>query len=245
MTQHQETGFLGRVAITDGVQSRYQVYLPAHFDRSKKWPVILSLHGAGERGDDGLLQTAIGVGNAIRRHRASVPAIVVFPQVPLDSLWLGEPERVALQALDATTSEFNGDPDRVYLAGLSMGGYGVWEMASQDPERFAAVVSVCGGVAAPLTGATFLQPPQVARNASDPYAAVAARVTHIPAWLFHGSDDTSVPVSQSRSLVSALRAAGAEPRYTEYPGVGHNSWDRAFAEPELWRWLFSQRRQAR
>ncbi|MGI9089973.1 MAG: hypothetical protein ACR2GG_02580, partial [Gemmatimonadaceae bacterium] len=99
--QHQETGFLDRITTVEGVQSRYQVYVPPDFNRSKKWPVILSLHGSGERGDDGVLPTAIGLGNAIRRHRAFVPAIVVFPQAPLGSLWLGQPERVALQALDA------------------------------------------------------------------------------------------------------------------------------------------------
>lgn len=239
--QHQETGFLDRIATVDGVQSRYQVYVPPDFDRNKKWPVILSLHGSGERGDDGLLQTAIGLGNAIRRHRALVPAIVVFPQVPLDSVWIGRPERVALRALDAAMTEFNGDPDRVYLAGLSMGGYGVWELASQEPDHFAAVVSVCGGVV-PRTATTVLRFPRVALNAADPYAAVAARVAHIPAWLFHGADDTTVPTSESRSLVAALRAAGGDPHYTEYPGVGHNSWDRAFAEPELWKWLFAQHR---
>lgn len=240
--QHQETGFLDRVVIHDGVHSRYQVYVPPGFDHARKWPVILSLHGSGERGNDGLLPTAIGLANAIRRNRASIPAIVVFPQAPLDSLWLGQPERVALEALDATMTEFNGDPDRVYVAGLSMGGYGAWELASAQPERFAAIVSVCGGVLTPRSGATFLLPPRAALGTANPYAEVAHRVARIPAWLFHGGDDTTVPPAESRSLVAALRAAGANPRYTEYAGVGHNSWDRAFAEPELWKWLFAQHR---
>ncbi|MGI8510683.1 MAG: alpha/beta fold hydrolase [Gemmatimonadaceae bacterium] len=237
-----ETGFLDRVVKDDGIQSRYQLYVPANFDRSADWPVILSLHGAGERGNDGLLQTAIGLGNAIRRHRELIPAVVVFPQVPADGLWLGQSERIALHALHAAVAECGGDPDRIYVVGLSMGGYGAWEMASAQPERFAAIVSVCGGVTPPATGATMLQPPQVAENAPDPFAAVAARVAPIPAWLFHGADDTIVPPMQSRTLVAALRIAGGDPRYTEYPDVGHNSWDRAFAEPELWTWLLAQKR---
>lgn len=238
----QETGFLDRVVTDVGIESRYQVYVPPDLDWSSKWPVILSLHGAGERGSDGLLQTAIGVGNAIRRYRDLIPAVVVFPQVPAHGLWLGQSECVALHALDAAVVEFGGDPDRVYIVGLSMGGYGAWEMASTYPERFAAVVSVCGGVTPPGTGATLLRPPHVAENAPDPFAAVAARVASTPAWLFHGADDTIIPPAQSRALVAALRAAGGDPRYTEYPGVGHNSWDRAFAEPELWTWLLAQRR---
>lgn len=238
----QETGFLDRVVTDAGTQSRYQLYVPPDLDRSRKWPVILSLHGAGERGSDGLLQTAIGVGNAIRRYRELIPAVVVFPQVPDHGLWLGQSARVALHALDAAVVELSGDPDRIYVVGLSMGGYGAWEMASAHPERFAAIVSVCGGVTPPGTGATLLQPPQVAHNAPDPFAAVAARVASIPAWLFHGADDTIVPPSQSRSLVAAFRAAGGDPRYTEYPDAGHNSWDHAFAEPELWTWLLAQRR---
>lgn len=113
-------------------------------------------------------------------------------------------------------------------------------LAYENPGRYAAIVSVAGGIVPPeRTRALARLPPTL--QAEDPYAATAARVKGIPAWLFHGADDPTVPVTESRRLGAALRAAGAAPRYTEYQGVAHNSWDRAFAEPELSAWLLAQR----
>jgi predicted peptidase len=234
------TGFLARTAVVNGASYPYKVYVPANYDGSRRWPVILFLHGAGERGSDGELQVQVGLAPAIRRAPDRVPAIIVFPQAPKDSSWSGTPGRMAMQTLDQTMREFRGDPKRVYLTGLSMGGYGTWQLALEHPKRFAALVPICSGVAYPHPTATWLRVTAVPLDAPDPYAAVARGVRRIPVWAFHGDDDQAVPVTESRKIVQALRAVGVPVKYTEYPGVGHNSWDPAYAEPGLWEWLFAQ-----
>jgi predicted peptidase len=240
-----ETGFLERGVRVGDVSYAYKVYVPPGYDPARSWPVVLYLHGAGEWGDDGVRQTEVGLGPALRANPERFPAVVVFPQAPRGQVWLGNPARVATNALEQTIAEFHGDPDRIFLAGISLGAYGTWVLAFEDPERFAAIVSVAGGIVPPNGSRARLseQPPTL--QAADPYAATAARVKGIPAWLFHGADDPTVPVTESRQIVAALQKAGASPRYTEYEGVGHNSWDRAFADPELAKWLLAQRRDRR
>jgi predicted peptidase len=237
----QETGFLDR-AVTFGARTwRYQVYLPADFDRSRSWPVVLFLHGAGERGDDGMRATSVGLAGSIRWDRARAPLVAVFPQCPADSTWLGEPGGAALAALDRTVEEFGCDPDRVYLTGLSLGGYGTWQLAFEHPGRFAALVPVCGGLRAHPGTATVHALPDV-RGEADPYAAVAARLHGVPVWVFHGAKDPVIPVEESRRMAAALRAVGADVRYTEYPEAGHSCWDQAYSERELWKWLLERKR---
>ncbi|MFN0149529.1 MAG: prolyl oligopeptidase family serine peptidase [bacterium] len=238
-----ETGFLNRNVTIDDRGYRYQVFVPASYDPARSWPVILFLHGSGERGGDGLRQTQAGLGNAIRFDPERFPFLVVFPQAPADSVWLGAPARAAIAALDTTLAEYNADRDRVILTGLSMGGYGAWHLAWQSPERFAAIVAICGGVVPSPTSKVVRRAPETI-GASDPYAFVARRVAAVPAWIFHGADDPVVPVTESRELVRALRDAGADPRYTEYAGVGHGSWEPAYADTALWRWVSEQRRAA-
>jgi len=228
--QESKTGFLGRSVRLGDVDSAYKVYVPPSFDPGRTWPVILFLHGAGERGTDGVQQTEVGLGRVLRANPERFPAVVVFPQAPPGGVWLGDLARVATGALDQTMAEFHGDPDRVYLAGLSMGGYGAWVLAFEKPERYAGRRSRLRQL-----------PPTL--EADDPYAGTAARVKGIPAWVFHGAEDSTVPVTESRQIVAALKQLGAPVRYTEYEGVGHNSWDRAFSEPELAKWLFAQRRR--
>lgn len=235
------TGFLDRQLTADGVTWPYTVYVPRGWTPSRSWPVILFLHGAGERGTDGLLATAIGLGNAIRFHPERIPAVVVFPQVPPDQRWLGAPADVAMAALDRSIEEFSGDRERVYLTGLSMGGYGTWHLALAHPARFAALVPVCGGIV-PAGSATSVRQSPLTAGAADPYAFTANALRHIPAWIFHGADDTVVLPSESRKMHEALLAAGGDVRYTEYPGVGHGSWERAYDEEALWAWLFAQHR---
>jgi len=155
----QETGFLNRTG--------YSVYVPHDFDRSKQWPVILFLHGAGERGTDGLKSTQVGIGSAIRFGADRIPAIVVFPQAPPETRWLEQPADAAITALDCAIAEFNGDPDRVYLTGLSMGGYGAWHLAMANPNRFAALVVVCGGLLPHETAISVRQSP-LTMGAADP-----------------------------------------------------------------------------
>jgi predicted peptidase len=237
----QETGFLDR-AVTVGARTyRYQVYLPADFDRSRSWPVALFLHGSGERGDDGMRATQVGLAAGIRWDRARAPLVAVFPQCPADSTWLGEPGEAALAALDRTVEEFGGDPDRVYLTGLSMGGYGTWQLAFEHPGKFAALVPVCGGLLAHPSAATVRPMPAILDEA-DPFANVAARLRGLPVWVFHGAQDPVIPVEESRRMVAALRDAGADVRYTEYPEAGHACWDQAYGDPELWKWLLARKR---
>jgi predicted peptidase len=237
----EPTGFLNRTVEVEGVSHRYQVYVPADYTRARRWPVILFLHGSGERGSDGLLQTSIGLGEGIRRHADRWPAIVVFPQAPPDHRWHGRVAHLALATLDRTVREFSTDPDRVYLVGLSAGGNGVWNLAYRTPERFAALVAVCGWVQPTAERREAIVPP----DSGTPYPVIARRIRSLPVWIWLGGADSVVPVEESRRMAEALRAVGAEVTYTELPGVGHESWIQAFEFPELPRWLFDRSRSRR
>jgi predicted peptidase len=237
LSGQNQTGFLDRSVAIDGVEYPYQVYVPRDYDATRSWPVILFLHGAGERGEDGLIQTEVGIGSAIRRTPDRYPAVVVLPQVPLDSTWQGAPGRAAMGALDRTIEEFNTDSTRVYLTGMSMGGNGTWYLAYQHPDRFAAIAPICGFVSSSRLVASF-----VPDGEGSAFERLAERIRHIPTWIVHGDADDVVPVLESRSMHDALRAAGAAVHYVELPGVGHNSWDTTYQTPELATWLFTQRR---
>lgn len=230
-SQALPTGFLDRTVSVLGQTYRYQVFVPSSYNASQRWPVILFLHGGGERGADGLRQTHVGLGPAIRKDVARFPAIVVFPQAPSESLWAGVPARAAMAALDQTTREFTTDPDRVYLTGISMGGGGVWYLAYRNPSRFAALLPIC----------SFVTP---FRDFGQPFTpALARQLRRIPSWIVHGEVDDVVPVQQSRQATAAFKAAGAPVRYLELPGTDHNSWDAAYGSPTLMDWLFAQKRQ--
>jgi len=237
----QETGFLNRTMALAQDNYRYQVFVPSNYDPHKSWPVVLFLHGSGERGSDGLLQTEVGMGRAIRYAGANFPFIVVMPQCRRDRFWTDpDMQNVALIALDQTIREFHGDPERIYLSGLSMGGYGVWEIAIHNPGKFAALVPICGGLEAPKDYANLHSSLINDAAIKDPYAEVARRIGKTPVWIFHGDADPTVPVEESRKMAKALKDAGANVKYTEYPGMPHNSWDKAYAEPELIRWMMQQ-----
>jgi predicted peptidase len=233
----RETGFLDRTISVAGERSAYQVYVPRQVRRGM--PVILFLHGAGERGSDGLLQTAVGLPQAIRQHVERWPAVVVMPQVPQGRLWQNT-TAVARAALERTVREFGSDRKRVYLAGLSMGGNGAWAMAAAEPDRFAAAIIVCGFVQ-PI--ATRDYQPIVPPGTTDAYAWTAQQLARLPVWIAHGDADPVVPVADSRAMAAALRSAGGQVTYKELPGVGHNAWDPAFADPALPAWLFAQARR--
>jgi predicted peptidase len=236
-----QTGFLDRTVSVSGTNYRYQVFVPADFSKNRSWPVVLFLHGSGERGNDGLIQTDVGIGHAIRLKNSRFPFVVVMPQCRENKIW-GEPDMQAqaLGALDASIKEFHGDRNRVYLTGLSMGGFGTWEIAATHPGRFAALVPICSGVR-PLKDWPQLHI-ALASDAtiSDPYAEIARRIGNTPVWIFHGDADDTVPVTEARRMAEALKAANAKFKYTEYPGVGHNSWDQAYAEPDLVPWMLEQ-----
>lgn len=235
-----ETGFLDRWMDVEGASYRYQVYVPAAYPSDGEWPLILFLHGHGERGHDGLIQTEVGLGSAVRRHADRFPALVVFPQLPPapdDSLttWQGLGERIAVTALERTLDEFDADRERVYLTGMSVGGHGAWSLARAQPDRFAALVVVCGWV-----DAHGGWPGVFDAATPDPYARLAERLRDVPVWLFHGEADPAVPVEESRRMHAALEAAGADVRYTELPGTGHNAWDPAYHSQALAEWLLGQ-----
>ncbi|RPE81007.1 prolyl oligopeptidase family serine peptidase [Vulcaniibacterium tengchongense] len=234
-------GFVERELRLDGRLHRYRVFVPTLQAGGRRPPVVLFLHGSGERGDDNVRQAEVGLGPYVRRHSADFPAIVVFPQSPRGESWTGATARMALAALDASLAEFGGDPERVVLTGISRGGYGVIELALMQPQRFAALAPVCGGITQPNVP----EPLFVAAvaTAPDPFAAAALKLQPVPIWLFHGARDEVVTPDQSRHLAEALRRVGADVRYTEFPDLGHDAWDAAYATPELWRWAFAQRRR--
>jgi predicted peptidase len=238
-----ETGFLDRSIALQGVTYKYQVFVPDNWTPKQKWPVILFLHGSGERADDGLQQTDTGIGTAIREDRSRVPAIVVMPQCRKNLWWVVPPMAdMAIATLEAATKEFHGDTARTYLTGLSMGGYGTWYLAQKYPGRFAALVVICGGIHPPA--ATLKAHPELIKWAHEDgpksYAEAAARIGKVPVWIFHGTDDEIVPVTESQRMQAAMKQIGAEAHYTEYSGIKHVSWDKAYDEPKLFPWLFSK-----
>jgi len=204
----------------DLVPLRYLVHLPpgAEKDKTKRWPTILFLHGAGERGDDLKLVEIHGPPKIVKT-RKDFPFIVIAPQCPRGTWW----SIPALNDLFAeAAAKYPIDPDRVYLSGLSMGGFGSWALAMEYPERFAAVVPICGG--------------------GDPRDV--ARLKDVPVWVFHGGKDGVVPLKRSEEMVDALRELGGRVRFTVDPEAGHDSWTKPYASEELYDWLLQQRRGA-
>jgi len=241
-----ETGFLDRSITFKGETSHYQVYVPADYTTAKLWPVIVYLHGDGRQGNDGLRPTMSGLADSIRQNRSLFPAIAIFPQAKIATRWLfPEMEELVIAELDRTITEFHGDPYRIYMTGFSMGATGAYRIAFRWPDKFAAVVAIAGRVEPRST----LAPEVLAidRRANpfvaepDPFASLALRIKDIPMWIFHGDKDETVPVEQSRRLVAALKKAGADVRYTEYPGADHvGGVQKAFAETDMVKWLFKQ-----
>jgi predicted peptidase len=245
-----QTGFLVRSITLDGKAYRYQVYVPLDFTPAKQWSVIVDLHGNGAQGTDGLRPTAHGFAATIRANRSAFPVVALIPQAQPDFRWLyPEMERLVIAELDATITEFHGDPLRVYLTGFSMGATGVYRIAAKWPDRFAALVTIAGRVE--TMSAQDYQPRdiEVDREAnpfeatSDPFAALANRIKTLPIWVAHGDADRTVPVDQSRHLIPALKAAKADVRYVEYPGAGHTGTaEKVYGDPEVVRWLLAQHR---
>jgi acetyl esterase/lipase len=231
--QVQETGFLNRIIQIKNVTYRYQVYVPEGWSRDdrKPWPIILFLHGRGERGSEGMWQTQIGLPQDVRDHPDRWPFIIVMPQCPQNAFWTDPASmEMAMATLNKETEEFNGDPDRTYLTGLSLGGYGVWELARLYPHRWAAIVTSSSGIFWSYA------PERWSRAYSLP-GEYARAVGHTPVWMFHGTDDTVVNLRQSEIMYEALKAAGGHVRFWIYQGMHHDTWTRAYNEPELPRWL--------
>jgi predicted peptidase len=210
----------------------YRLLKPDPCDPRKKYPLVLFLHGAGERGNDNEKQLIHGAPEfAKEENRRKYPCFLTVPQCPEGQRWADwsakklaarptEPLRRVMELLQQVEEEYPIDSGRIYVTGLSMGGFGTFDLIERHPERFAAAVPVCGG--------------------GD--VSAAAKIAHIPIWLFHGARDKAVPVARSRAMVEALKRAGGQPRYTEYLTVGHESWVPAYKDQKMFAWLFAQKK---
>lgn len=213
--------------IAKTLHARYLLALPAEYGRApeRKWPLLMFLHGAGERGSDLALVTKHGPPKLVKQGR-HFPFILVAPQCPAGQVWDDE---VVLGLLEEIVARYSVDTNRVYLTGLSMGGYGTWSLGVSHPERFAAIVPICGGgdpVKVLLAG---------------PEQAAALRT--LPVWAFHGEKDPVVNPTESRRMIDALQRIGArEVKLTTYPEAGHDSWTATYDNPELYTWLLAHSR---
>lgn len=206
-----------RLDRTVQVRLDYLLYLPPGYDEKESWPLLLFLHGRGESGDDLELVKVHGPPKLIAEGR-EFPFLVASPQCKVGRDW--EPtELTAL--LDELVETHKVDRDRIYVTGLSLGGFGTWELADYAPDRFAAIVPICGGGE----------------------ARWAKRFPHLAVWVFHGAKDTAVPLERSQQMVEALEKAKGNVRFTVYPEAAHDSWTETYENPELYRWLLEQKRQ--
>jgi predicted peptidase len=245
-----DTGFLDRSVTVGNKTYLYQVYVPADHSPRKTWPVVVSLHGNGAQGTDGLLPTARGMADYIRFNRSRFPALAVFPQAETGKRWFdGDMEELVIAELDRTIAEFKGDPSRLYLTGFSMGGTGAYRIAYRWPTRFAAIVAIAGRVDTSGAQTYSDRDKQADRKANpfvaaaDPFAALAERIRLLPIRIFHGDADETVPVEQSRRLVTALKAMNSDLRYQEYAGATHvEAAEKAYADEDVMAWLFMQHR---
>lgn len=207
--------------ITKTVHLNYLLYLPEGYGERKDWPLVMFLHGVGERGNDLELVKVHGIPKIA--ETSELPFVAVVPQCPdycnwdmlFDDLY---------ELLKEIKSGYDIDEDRVYLTGLSMGGHGTWAFAVQHPDEFAAIVPICGWLI----------------DAND-----ARRLADMPIWVFHGAKDTAVPVHRSEALVDVLRRCGADVKFTVYPEAEHDSWTATYSDPSLYEWLLSQKRKSR
>ncbi len=221
----------------EGETLPYRLLKPEEYDPGQIYPLVVFLHGMGERGSDNVSQLVNGVSEFFASDVAMdrFPAVVVAPQCPdgedmneaswanleADAPAITRPTRLVLEIVDVVRGELSVDSDRMYVGGLSMGGFGTWDVIQEYPDLFAAAFPICGG--------------------GDPQRA--DRIASLPLWVFHGAKDEKVPPQLSRDMVRAIQEAGGHPGYSEYPDVGHDSWTNAFEEPRLLPWLFSQKRQ--
>jgi len=225
------------------VKLRYLLFVPKDYKADgKKWPLMLFMHGLGECGDDDLRLVKTHGPAKIVESRAEFPFVLISPQCPPPNPWApGKPypktsdEIVNLvrqawdpdqlvQLLEHVSSKLNIDSDRVYVTGLSMGGYGTWRLVAKYPERFAAAAPICGG--------------------GDP-GTMAKPLASVPIWTFHGAKDPTVPLEESQEMVDAVKRAGGDVKLTVYPEVAHNSWTQAYDNQALYDWLLAHKRKSK
>jgi predicted peptidase len=234
MAQKDPSQLFDKLLYTSGKDTLPYRLLKPENSETKKFPLVIFLHGAGERGIDN--EVHIKHITAVFGHpdnRRKYPCYVLAAQCPQDMMWAGhdregnrlvmranptKPMALLIQLIEKIENEFPIDPTRIYVTGLSMGGFGAFDLLARFPQRFAAAAPICGG--------------------GDPETVSSFK--HVPIWAFHGALDRVVSARQSRVMVTALHEAGAAPGYTEYPDVGHDSWTFAYADPYLLPWLFSK-----
>ncbi|WP_091036534.1 alpha/beta fold hydrolase [Microbacterium oxydans] len=199
---------------------RYLVHLPDDYDSDpgRLWPLVLFLHGAGERGSD-LDLAAVHGPPRLADDGHEFPFVLVTPQCGESSQWVAELSTLS-GLVDEVVSTHRVDPARISVTGLSMGGFGTWSLAVRYPERFAAIAPICGGL----------------------WMQSAEPIRHLPVWAFHGDADDVVPISATEEITTELRSLDADVRFTRYAGVGHDSWTETYDNPELYDWLLSHRR---
>lgn len=208
----------------DGFPRDFVIFVPKQYraDQDKKWPVLIFLHGSGERGRNTLQATAVGIGPYIAAKRMNdFPFITIFPQV--SGMWFrGKQEDFVWRTLETVQKDYKTDPDRIYLTGLSMGGFGTWELAMHHPDRLAAIVPVCGGY-------------------DD--MSLSINLAGLPIHAFHGRLDTNVPPSMDRAMIEVLRRHNPKPLYTEFFDQNHFCWDKVYSNDDLYNWLLQQKRR--
>ncbi len=204
--------------IEQSVTCDYLLYLPDDYSsKGEKWPMILFLHGAGERGDD-LEKVKVHGPPKLIEAGQELPFIVVSPQCPEGRIWSNE---VLIALVDDIVEHYNVDEDRIYLTGLSMGGFGTWSLSSAYPERFAAIAPICGG------GMIIMSWP----------------LKDMPVWVFHGAKDQTVPIEESERMVKALKKRGNDVLFTVYPDANHDSWTETYDNPKLFEWFLQHKRR--
>lgn len=205
-----------KLALPDEASLGYWLYLPENYDQQEKWPLLLFLHGAGERGENLELVKIHGPPKLIAAGK-QLPFVVVSPQCPKDQRWQAADLCLLLDEIEAKQKI---DKQRIYVTGLSMGGFGSWSLAAHAPDRLAAIAPICGG--------------------GDP--ATAEKIAKLPIWVFHGGKDNAVPIERSQAMVDALKKLGSDVKFTIYPDAGHDSWTATYNNPEFFAWLLEQKR---
>lgn len=198
------------------VQMDYLLYLPKEYDSKESWPLLLFLHGSGERGEDLERVKKHGPPKLVAEGK-DFPFIVVSPQCPNDRWW--EPTELVV-LLNEISRQYKVDEDRISVTGLSMGGFGTWRLAFYAPHKFAAIAPICGG------GETYW----------------AKQIAHLPVWAFHGAKDKGVPPERSQMMIDAIKKQGGKPKLTIYPDAEHDSWTETYNNPQFYEWLLEQKR---
>lgn len=223
------------IQVTEGdakqdVTVRYLLFVPEGYEKNlKPWPLLLFLHGLGESSDTDLDRVKIHGPAKLVENQLDFPFVLVTPQCPppgkerADIVKAWKPDQL-IQLIDHVASKLRIDETRIYATGLSMGGYGTWRLAASHPERFAAILPICGG--------------------GDP-ATMAANLHSVPIWAFHGAKDSVVPVTESEKMADAVTKAGGKVRLTVYADAEHDSWTPTYSNPEVYNWLLSHQKPTR